>query len=564
MAEDNSENPPETASDYYNRGFWRAHMGNYDGAIEDYTESLNQKPNDVYALLNRGSAWARKGEYDKALADYEEAIRLRPNFTSAWFYRGAVWYDIGEYDKAIEGLSRAISLEANYVNAWKIRGDAFLEKGEYDKAVADYKEAHRLSPADEEITQKQTIAMAIKKSKEVFEKNEDIDEKKREKQIKFLINWFHERYETQPYRLPYKSRKDEHPWIYGGPYGVDKILTDAFPEEDSKIIDAAVKEIETHDFDPDLENTVAKLNSLIANSPSPQNGPVFSFGDDGLLHISSPPDIQAVATDDVLFEELKVAKDDLSQALTGTNVHISLLNTLEQYNQAFSDKKISISLLYARGIRIENVVFALKRSAKIGDIPPLSLDADQSLNSLLELHRTYIMSHEKGRNLVEAASAYRQSPQRTETLKAAGEQFNNSIASNPNLFGQDVKECLHGIVQDIGQGSHPERSNQVAMNTLLNLISGFLKGIKNNSVAATLATSAFVASAPGMNVVTTGTDTIDATWFFLSSHAPLLKIIAASAVNDVSWVISLSNLVDRLNYFQISMTQDLSRENFEK
>lgn len=249
-----SKKTPETAEDYYNRGFWRLQRGDCDGAIEDFTESISQQPDNVYALLNRSSAWAKKGEYDKAIADCNEIIRLKPDFSSAWSYRGAARYNKGEYDKAIEDLSKAISLEPNDVNAWKVRGEAFLKKKEFDKAITDYNEAHRLSPADAEIMQKQTVAMTLKTSKELSAEKISIGQKERQSRIDFLTSWFYENYKDPAYLLPHESKEGGYQWIYGGPCDAHEELTNRFPEEPEEIIESAVKEIESgglFDWSPD-------------------------------------------------------------------------------------------------------------------------------------------------------------------------------------------------------------------------------------------------------------------------------------------------------------------------
>ena len=475
-----SKKTSETVKDFYNAGFWHLQRGDYDAAIESFTESLKQQPDYVYALLNRSSAWAKKGEYDKAIADCNEIIRLKPDFSSAWSYRGAAWYNKGEYDKAIEDLSRALFLEPNDVNAWKVRGDAFLEKGEYDKSIADYKEARRLSPADEEIIQKQTIAMASKRS---LEENTDINKKRK------------------------------------------------------RIVKTTVKKIKTHDFDHELESTLTDLNLLIDNSPTSRVAPAFGFADDGLLHINLPPDLQDAPSGDEVFEELKAAKNDLKQALDRSNAHSSLLEAVKQYDQVFSDKQLSISFLYVRGIRLENAVDAIRQDIASGDLPPFSIDIERNINSVLKLHGTYISLQEEGKTLVEASSAYRQSPQQAERVEIEVKNINFSIAGDNILFGEDVKQYVPIVIRDIGKGPYPERSNQVAAIVLVSLVSDLIN--------ATL-----LGSVPGTSAVTIGIEATNAIWFFISNAIPLLKIIAASVASDASWLASISDLVDRFKNLQ--------------
>lgn len=158
------EETPQTAEDYFNRAFKSYAEGDYDGAIEDYTEGLRLQPNDVCVWISRGYAWTRKGEYDKAIADYGNAIHLKPDFAVAWWRRGESWYRKGEYDRAINDLIEAIRVNPDSSDAWRVRGDTWRKKGEYDKAVADYNEALRSFPEDEEVKQNLIVASALQTS----------------------------------------------------------------------------------------------------------------------------------------------------------------------------------------------------------------------------------------------------------------------------------------------------------------------------------------------------------------------------------------------------------------
>ncbi len=382
------------------------------------------------------------------------------------------------------------------------------------------------------------------------------DEEELQSRIDSLVEWFHERYEDPAQRLPYISKEGGYQWIYGGPYDAREVLADNFPKESEEIIEAAVEEIESDgltDWAPvskpedygedyyeeepesggDLQEIVTELGSLLSDLPTPQAAPAFRFGDDGLIHLSSPPDLQSISSEDELFEELTITKNSLLQTLAGTNAHTILLQAVEHYNQAFFDRQVSISRLYARGIMLENTASVIERNIASDSLPALPPEVERNLYSTLELHRTYIMSQDEGKELVDAASAYRYSPQQTEALRNAGRQLTNSVANNPNLFGNDAREYIESVVQEIGKGNHPERSNQLAVAAFASLFT-------------VIANQAIITSVPGAAAATLGADTINAAWSFLLHNAPLLQVIAASAVSDLSWMTSFSYLVNRL------------------
>ncbi len=309
-------------------------------------------------------------------------------------------------------------------------------------------------------------------------------------------------------------------------------------------------------YSRDLKVIKKKLDSLIANSPTSRIAPTFDFGDDGLLHIISPPDLQDVANDKDLLEELKSTTDDLKQMLDGTNEYPSLLEAVVQYENALLGEQISISSLYARGVRLENAIKATRKDIGSGEAPSFSGDMEGNINSLIDLHGAYIMRQEEGKALVEAASTYHQSPQQTEKIRIAAKQFNNFVAGDTNLLGKDVKKQIDDVTQDIGNGPHPERSNQVAITTFLNLTFGILRGIVNNPAIGVMAGAALVESAPGASLVTLGTEAINVAPFLLSNAIPLLKVIATPVASDASWVASLSDLIDRIRNLQKHLDQD--------
>ena len=390
--------------------------------------------------------------------------------------------------------------------------------------------------------------------------------------IDSLVNWFHEHYEDPAHKTPYETKEGGYQWIWGGPYDASEVLGDNFPGEFQGIIDAAVKKIQSggildwaavdcfsEDFpsfdeeDPvrnnALQEIATELDSLIDDSPAPQVDPAFSIGDDGVLHLIPPPDLQVTPSGDPLFEKLKATAHDLGQELIGSNAYTALSSIVEQYNQALSDEQISISRLYALGVKLENAASATKRSIEAEDLPSFPLNVDHNLVSAIELHRTYVMSQEEGRNLAEAASAYSHPPQQIENLREAGEQISDSVANNPDLFREDVKKLIASVVEDIGRGEQPEKSNQVATTTIYNLgLSMLLRigGIGAGGIIMAITGEMVVGSVPGAAVIVIGQETINAVWYFLSTNLTSFKVIAEFAAFDTSWIKRFSDLLGRI------------------
>jgi tetratricopeptide (TPR) repeat protein len=165
--------PPGTAGAFLDRGILFASRGDFDMAIEDFTEAIRLNPGMSLAYLQRGKAllarqanitgidedidedfefdWTvgkrdKTADDDRALADFTKAIELAPNLFAAWRYRGGLYTEIREYDKAIADHIQHVRLDPNSTGAYMSRGIAYAGKGDYDRAIADYDRAVKLNP----------------------------------------------------------------------------------------------------------------------------------------------------------------------------------------------------------------------------------------------------------------------------------------------------------------------------------------------------------------------------------------------------------------------------------
>ncbi len=138
-------------------------LGNYAGAIKDYTAAIQLKPDFVNAYINRGYANGRLQYPGATIADYiadvDTAIRLNPDNAYTYYNRGLMKGRFGQYADEIADYDTAIRLKPDYADAYLSRGDAKVsleqhkawmkvELGYYAAAIADYDEAIQLNPDD--------------------------------------------------------------------------------------------------------------------------------------------------------------------------------------------------------------------------------------------------------------------------------------------------------------------------------------------------------------------------------------------------------------------------------
>ena len=151
---------PDLAPAYYNRGSAKAALGRYIAAIADYTETIRLKPDHTSAYYNRGIAKRKLEQYDAAIADYTETIRLKPDHTSAYYNRGIAKHKLEQYDAAIADYTETIRLKPDHAKAYHNRGNAKANLKQHNAAIADYDKAIQFDPDDASIYYNRGVARA--------------------------------------------------------------------------------------------------------------------------------------------------------------------------------------------------------------------------------------------------------------------------------------------------------------------------------------------------------------------------------------------------------------------
>ncbi len=112
-------------------------------------------------LKDKGVDFFRAGNYDAALNAFSEGIQLNPNLPHLFSNRAACYLAVGENERCINDCCRALDLfypvaPSNYRSRTKVfvrRGTAYANVGSLDLALQDYEAALKLSPDDEKLKQ---------------------------------------------------------------------------------------------------------------------------------------------------------------------------------------------------------------------------------------------------------------------------------------------------------------------------------------------------------------------------------------------------------------------------
>ncbi len=134
-----------SAETYFIRGYEKAELGDYKGAITDYTQAIYLKPDDAFAYCFRGLAKYDLGRYAVAISDYNTAIQLFPDYAFFYFNRGNAKARLGQHFAAIADYDTAIRFQPDDAKAYCNRGIAKGSLGRFGEGKQDLRAALKLA-----------------------------------------------------------------------------------------------------------------------------------------------------------------------------------------------------------------------------------------------------------------------------------------------------------------------------------------------------------------------------------------------------------------------------------
>jgi protein O-GlcNAc transferase len=118
-----------------NYGNVLARQGNSGGALAQYDQALNQRPNFYDALFNRGNLHLQTNRAQEALQDYERALAVRADVPSVWNNRGTALRRLRRSEEALASYDRAVALAPSHVNALTNRAIALFDLRRLEEAL---------------------------------------------------------------------------------------------------------------------------------------------------------------------------------------------------------------------------------------------------------------------------------------------------------------------------------------------------------------------------------------------------------------------------------------------
>lgn len=118
---------------YYKRAWFKDHGGDRDGAIEDYTMSIDLQPDFTYAYLSRGILWNFLGNKEKAQYDFNKILELDTLSNESSHVAYAYFY-LGDSEKALD-LINSILDNKDSIGKYYDAACLFAVMGHSNKAI---------------------------------------------------------------------------------------------------------------------------------------------------------------------------------------------------------------------------------------------------------------------------------------------------------------------------------------------------------------------------------------------------------------------------------------------
>ncbi|MFI1745555.1 tetratricopeptide repeat protein [Thalassobellus sediminis] len=136
---------PEKLDAYFYRAIAKNDLGDYYGAIADYSKIIVKEP-DADTYYNRGNSRFSLQDFEGAKNDYAKAYELDKKFLDALYSLACVKFDLEEFNDAIKDFSSYIKEVPYNSMAYTLRAYAYKSSGNLKSAVQDFNTAVLIEP----------------------------------------------------------------------------------------------------------------------------------------------------------------------------------------------------------------------------------------------------------------------------------------------------------------------------------------------------------------------------------------------------------------------------------
>ncbi len=122
---------------YLNRAMARYYQWKLDGALADYDQAIEIRPQHFIARYNRGLLRMNVGDDNRAIEDFNFILEKEPDNDQALVNRGILLIQTGDYQGAIRDFTRILDAHPNFLEGYQYRAEAYRKAGMSVQAAQD-------------------------------------------------------------------------------------------------------------------------------------------------------------------------------------------------------------------------------------------------------------------------------------------------------------------------------------------------------------------------------------------------------------------------------------------
>lgn len=126
---------------YHYRGITHDRMSNYFDARADFKRALEIDPYNADLHIANGATSMHLNAFEAAVKSYDMALLINPRLSNAYLNRGIAKRFLEKPEEALEDLDKAVYHDYFSTEAWLRRGMVKLELEKYDAAMTDFNQA---------------------------------------------------------------------------------------------------------------------------------------------------------------------------------------------------------------------------------------------------------------------------------------------------------------------------------------------------------------------------------------------------------------------------------------